>query len=74
MAFNTTVALYLIGESGKLNDSTENLSEVQKGWGVTPHHLTKSLKNIISKSSRDGFPSLSHHRACRSAHGGSINF
>ncbi|MGX7099521.1 hypothetical protein [Globicatella sanguinis] len=48
MAFNTTVALYLIGESGKLNDSTENLSEVQKGWGVTPHHLTKSLKNIIS--------------------------
>ena len=26
MAFNTTVALYLMGESGKLNDSTENLS------------------------------------------------
>ena len=30
MAFNTTVALYLMGESGKLNDSTENLSEVRK--------------------------------------------
>lgn len=30
MAFSTTVALYLIGESGKLNDSTENLSEVRK--------------------------------------------
>ena len=30
MAFNTTVALNLMGESGKLNDSTENLSEVRK--------------------------------------------
>ena len=30
MAFNTTVALDLMGESGKLNDSTENLSVVRK--------------------------------------------
>lgn len=41
MAFNTTVALYLMGESGKLNDSTENLSEVQKGRGVTPHPIRR---------------------------------
>ena len=59
MAFNTTVALYLIGESGKLNDSTENLSEVQKGRGVTPapdstisvkcYGLEKSIEKNISK-------------------------
>ena len=29
MAFNTAVALDLMGESGKLNDSTENLSGVR---------------------------------------------
>lgn len=58
MAFNTTVALYLMGESGKLNDSTENLSEVQKGRGVTPHPIRrfsqvlryrKSIEKNISK-------------------------
>ena len=41
MAINITVALYLMGESGKLNDSTENLSEVQKGRGVTPHPIRR---------------------------------
>ena len=30
MASNTTEALDLMGESGKLNDSTENLSVVRK--------------------------------------------
>lgn len=58
MAFNKTVALDLMGESGKLNDSTENLSGVRKVGerprtrfddSVKCYGIQKSIEKNISK-------------------------